>query len=83
MEKASQAPKNVVKNFIVMSAFNTTFRILCTQIIYKYYMYFYTWPLFVNSYSFFLFDFLSFFINSFNSRKSIIKFQLEVTIKLL
>ena len=28
MEKASQAPKNVVKNFIVMSALNTTLRIL-------------------------------------------------------
>ena len=39
MEKASQAPKNVVKNFIVMSALNTTLRILCTQIIYKYILY--------------------------------------------
>ena len=39
MEKASQTPKNVVKNFIVMSALNTTLRILCTQIIYKYILY--------------------------------------------
>ena len=36
MEKASQAFRNVVKNFIVMGALNTTLRILCTQIIYKY-----------------------------------------------
>ena len=35
VEKASQAPRNVVKIFIPMGALHTTLRTLCTQIMYK------------------------------------------------